>query len=109
MNAKLDKALEALQLCLKLLPQSSREELRRLLTFMCLAADPQGLKVDKEVRAAAEFNLIQRSVACSQYSVAFEGGQPTGSEEVVFQGAAVQQDALKGKRGSSVGFYAEQH
>ncbi|XP_037539287.1 DEP domain-containing protein 7-like [Nematolebias whitei] len=48
-KAKLDKALEALQLCLKLLPQSSREELRRLLTFMSLAADPQGLKVDKEV------------------------------------------------------------
>nr|XP_015820736.2 DEP domain-containing protein 7 isoform X1 [Nothobranchius furzeri] len=48
-NAKLDKALEALQLCLKLLPRSSREEMRRLLMFMSLAADPQGIKVDKEV------------------------------------------------------------
>ncbi|KAM4574025.1 DEP domain-containing protein 7-like isoform 2-T2 [Odontesthes bonariensis] len=48
-KAKLDKALEALQLCLKLLPQSRREELRRLLTFMSLAADPQGIKVDKEI------------------------------------------------------------
>lgn len=66
MNAKLDKSLEALQLCLKLLPQSSRDELRRLLTFMSLASDPQGLKVDKEVRSAAEFNLIQRSVSRSQ-------------------------------------------
>lgn len=46
------KALEALQLCLKLLPQSSREELHRLLTFMSLAADPRGLKVDQEVRSA---------------------------------------------------------
>ncbi|XP_056243470.1 DEP domain-containing protein 7-like isoform X1 [Seriola aureovittata] len=48
-NAKLDKALEALQLCLKLLPPSCRDELRRLLTFMSLAADPQGIKVDKEM------------------------------------------------------------
>lgn len=49
-NAKLDRALEALQLCLKLLPPSCRDELCRLLTFMCLAADPQGIKLDKEVR-----------------------------------------------------------
>uniref|UniRef100_UPI003AAD16A1 DEP domain-containing protein 7-like n=1 Tax=Centroberyx gerrardi TaxID=166262 RepID=UPI003AAD16A1 len=48
-NAKPDKALEALQLCLKLLPPSCREELRRLLTFMALAADPQGIKLDKEM------------------------------------------------------------
>lgn len=50
-NAKLGKALEALQLCLKLLPPNCREELSRLLTFMALAADAQGIKLDKEVRA----------------------------------------------------------
>lgn len=49
-NAKLATALEALQLCLKLLPAACRDELRRLLTFMALAADPQGIKLDKEVR-----------------------------------------------------------
>ncbi|CAK6973252.1 DEP domain-containing protein 7-like [Scomber scombrus] len=48
-NAKLGMALEALQLCLKLLAPSCREELRRLLTFMALAADPQGIKLDKEI------------------------------------------------------------
>uniref|UniRef100_A0A3Q2SSK2 DEP domain-containing protein 7 n=1 Tax=Fundulus heteroclitus TaxID=8078 RepID=A0A3Q2SSK2_FUNHE len=48
-NAKLDKALEALQLCLKLLPPNRREELRRLLAFMSSAAEPQAVKVDKEV------------------------------------------------------------
>ncbi|XP_035769791.1 DEP domain-containing protein 7-like [Neolamprologus brichardi] len=48
-NAKLDKALEALQLCLKLLPHSCRDELRRLLIFVSLAADPHGIKVDKEI------------------------------------------------------------
>ncbi|XP_035011792.2 DEP domain-containing protein 7 [Hippoglossus stenolepis] len=48
-NAKLDKALEALQLSLKLLPPSCRDELRRLLTFMTLAADPQAIKLDKEM------------------------------------------------------------
>ncbi|XP_039891741.1 DEP domain-containing protein 7-like isoform X2 [Simochromis diagramma] len=48
-HAKLDKALEALQLCLKLLPHSCRDELRRLLIFASLAADPHGIKVDKEI------------------------------------------------------------
>ncbi|KAF0040935.1 hypothetical protein F2P81_006833 [Scophthalmus maximus] len=48
-NAKLDKALEALQLCLKLLPPGCRDELRRLLTFMTLAADHQAMKLDKEM------------------------------------------------------------
>ncbi|XP_026166250.1 DEP domain-containing protein 7-like isoform X2 [Mastacembelus armatus] len=48
-NAKLGAALEALQLCLKLLPHSCREELRRLLTFMSLASDPQGIRLDKEM------------------------------------------------------------
>ncbi|XP_038562129.1 DEP domain-containing protein 7-like [Micropterus salmoides] len=48
-NAKLGTALEALQLCLKLLPPSCRDELRRLLTFMALAGDPQGIKLDKEM------------------------------------------------------------
>lgn len=51
MNAKLSTALEALQLCLKLLPPGHRDELCALLTFMALAADPQGMKLDKEVRA----------------------------------------------------------
>ncbi|XP_054476658.1 DEP domain-containing protein 7-like [Anoplopoma fimbria] len=48
-NAKLSAALEALQLCLKLLPPGCRDELRTLLTFMALAADPQGIKLDKEM------------------------------------------------------------
>lgn len=50
-NAKLGTALEALQLCLKLLPSACRDELRGLLTFMALAAGPQEIKLDKEVRA----------------------------------------------------------
>ncbi|XP_068459732.1 DEP domain-containing protein 7-like [Clinocottus analis] len=48
-NAKLATALEALQLCLKLLSPSRRDELRTLLTFMALAADPQGMKLDNEM------------------------------------------------------------
>jgi len=49
-NGKLATALEALQLCLKLLPPGRRDELRTLLTFMGLAAEPQGMKLDKEVK-----------------------------------------------------------
>ncbi|XP_053742437.1 DEP domain-containing protein 7-like isoform X1 [Synchiropus splendidus] len=48
-KAKPDSALEALQLCLKLLPPGCREELRRLLTFMALAADAGEVRLDKEV------------------------------------------------------------
>ncbi|XP_055788902.1 DEP domain-containing protein 7-like [Salvelinus fontinalis] len=48
-NAKFDKALEALQLCLKLLHPRKREELRTLLSFMAMAADPLEIKLDKEV------------------------------------------------------------
>lgn len=48
-TAKLGAALEAMQLCLKLLLPSTREELRRLLTFMALAAEPQTIKLEMEV------------------------------------------------------------
>ncbi|KAJ8252073.1 hypothetical protein COCON_G00213850, partial [Conger conger] len=48
-NGKLTQALEALQLCLKQLDPRSREELRRLLRFMALAADPAALKLHTEL------------------------------------------------------------
>uniref|UniRef100_A0A4W4GHT5 DEP domain-containing protein 7 n=1 Tax=Electrophorus electricus TaxID=8005 RepID=A0A4W4GHT5_ELEEL len=48
-NGKAEAALEVLQLCLKLLPAASREELYRLLGFMSLAADPQHIRLHKEV------------------------------------------------------------
>nr|XP_061825806.1 DEP domain-containing protein 7-like isoform X2 [Nerophis lumbriciformis] len=49
LNAKLVTALEALQLCLKLLPHNCREELRRLLHFMTVAAEAQHIKLETEV------------------------------------------------------------
>ncbi|KAI5615450.1 DEP domain-containing protein 7, partial [Silurus asotus] len=48
-NGKFDVALEVLQLCLKLLPAANREELYRLLGFMSLAADPQHIRLHKEI------------------------------------------------------------
>ncbi|KAK3506280.1 hypothetical protein QTP70_016101 [Hemibagrus guttatus] len=48
-NGKFDVALEVLQLCLKLLPVANREELYRLLSFMSLAADPQHIRLHKEL------------------------------------------------------------
>ncbi|KAJ8248945.1 hypothetical protein GJAV_G00229490 [Gymnothorax javanicus] len=48
-NGKLEQALEALQLCLKLLDMRRREELRRLLCFMAVAADPAAVKLHKEI------------------------------------------------------------
>ncbi|KAG9352099.1 hypothetical protein JZ751_020512 [Albula glossodonta] len=45
----MEQALEALQLCLKLLDSRSREELRRLLRFMAVAADPHEVRLHKEI------------------------------------------------------------
>ncbi|XP_028649714.2 DEP domain-containing protein 7 isoform X1 [Erpetoichthys calabaricus] len=48
-NGKSEQALEALQLCLKLLDSQNREEFRRLLCFMAVAADPAELRLEKEI------------------------------------------------------------
>uniref|UniRef100_A0A8C6LGX2 DEP domain-containing protein 7 n=1 Tax=Nothobranchius furzeri TaxID=105023 RepID=A0A8C6LGX2_NOTFU len=48
-NGKMERALEALQLSVKLQDSRSREELRRLLRFMVTAAKPQEMKVHKEI------------------------------------------------------------
>lgn len=58
-NAKLGTALEVLQLCLKLLRPTCRDELRRLLTFMALASDPQEMKLDKEVSSILENKMLK--------------------------------------------------
>ncbi|XP_061882649.1 DEP domain-containing protein 7 isoform X2 [Entelurus aequoreus] len=48
-NGKLEQALEALQLSLKLQDSRSMEELRRLLRFMAVAARTQDIKLHKEI------------------------------------------------------------
>lgn len=52
-NGKLERALEALQLSLKLQDSRSREELRRLLRFMATAAKSQEVKLHREVSGPA--------------------------------------------------------
>ncbi|KAM8981516.1 DEP domain-containing protein 4 isoform 2-T2 [Sarcophilus harrisii] len=47
-NGKRTEALEASQLYLRLLFPHIREELRRLLTFMSIASDPHGYKLQKQ-------------------------------------------------------------
>lgn len=49
MNGKTEIALEATQLFLKLLDSQNREEFRRLLYFMAVAAHPSEFKLQKEV------------------------------------------------------------
>ncbi|XP_067903029.1 DEP domain-containing protein 7 isoform X1 [Heterodontus francisci] len=48
-NGKSEPALEATQLCLKLLDSKNREELRRLLRFMAVAAQPASIALQKGV------------------------------------------------------------
>lgn len=57
-NGKLELALEALQLSLRLQDSHSREELRRLLRFMATAAKPQEVKLHKEVGSPAHLGCI---------------------------------------------------
>ncbi|KAM4617700.1 DEP domain-containing protein 7 [Discoglossus pictus] len=47
-NGKTDQALEATQLCLKLLDTQNREEFRRLLYFMAIAAEPTEYRLQEE-------------------------------------------------------------
>ncbi|XP_028814339.1 DEP domain-containing protein 7-like isoform X2 [Denticeps clupeoides] len=48
-NGRFGSALEALQLCLKLLHADCREELHKLLKFMAVSADPLATTLQKEV------------------------------------------------------------
>ncbi|XP_049575058.1 DEP domain-containing protein 7 [Syngnathus scovelli] len=48
-NGKLGQALEALQLSLKLQDSGGREELRRLLRFMAIAANTEDIKLHQEI------------------------------------------------------------
>ncbi|XP_078405586.1 DEP domain-containing protein 7 isoform X4 [Cetorhinus maximus] len=48
-NGKFEPALEATQLCLKLLDSKNREELRRLLHFMAVTAQPSTIALQKGV------------------------------------------------------------
>ncbi|NXP73089.1 DEPD7 protein, partial [Ramphastos sulfuratus] len=47
-KGKADQALEASQLYLKLLAPNTREELHKLLTFIAIASDPEGYKLQKQ-------------------------------------------------------------
>lgn len=48
-KGKTDQALEASQLYLKLLAPNIREELHRLLTFIAIASESDGYKLQKQV------------------------------------------------------------
>ncbi|XP_052008067.1 DEP domain-containing protein 7-like isoform X3 [Xyrauchen texanus] len=61
-NGKREQALESLQLCLKLQDSRSREELRRLLRFMALAASTQEVKLHKEIPVTLH-NLVSNNLA----------------------------------------------
>lgn len=58
MNGKFERALEVLQLTLKLLSASAREELRRLLEFMAAAADAANIHLHKEVRSHNAWDVL---------------------------------------------------
>lgn len=66
-NGKTEIALEATQLFLKLLDSQNREEFRRLLYFMAVAAHPSEFKLQEEVSLL--LNVNQLSVCSIQHAV----------------------------------------
>ncbi|KAE8606766.1 hypothetical protein XENTR_v10010860 [Xenopus tropicalis] len=66
-NGKNEPALEATQLCLKLLDSPSREEFRRLLYFMALAADPSEFRLHEETdNRMTVKRMFSRAVVCNK-------------------------------------------
>ncbi|RXM36712.1 SCY1-like protein 2 [Acipenser ruthenus] len=59
---KSEESLDASQLCLRLLEPNARDELRRLLAFMSVAAEPEGYKLQKQ--------YDNRSVVCRTFTKA---------------------------------------
>lgn len=70
-NGKTEIALEATQLFLKLLDSQNREEFRRLLYFMAVAAHPSEFKLQEEVSLLLNVNHTQ----CLQHPVCCSGWQ----------------------------------
>ncbi|XP_078004829.1 DEP domain-containing protein 7 isoform X1 [Phascolarctos cinereus] len=77
-NGKTDRALEAMQLCLKLLDSSRREEFRRLLYLMAVAARPSEFKLQKEIPGTLHKIVSDRLMALQR------GGDPGRDTGYVF-------------------------
>lgn len=104
MNGKQAQALETLQLSLKLQDPRSREELRRLLRFMAIAARPQEVKLHKEVRELFFFSLgfvFSVLFCCHRHHslLLFADGEQDGGEEVFLQRHRLQQETLQREGG----------
>ncbi|NXX38632.1 DEPD7 protein, partial [Tricholaema leucomelas] len=72
-KGKTDQAVEALQLYLRLLAPHTREELHRLLTFMAIASDPEGYKLQKQfdnrsviIKTCTKFLLHNKALSKAQ-------------------------------------------
>ncbi|XP_064011073.1 DEP domain-containing protein 4 [Pogoniulus pusillus] len=72
-KGKTDQAVEASQLYLKLLAPHTREELHRLLTFIAIASDPEGYKLQKQfdnrsviIKTCTKFLLQNKALSKAQ-------------------------------------------
>ncbi|NXR12293.1 DEPD7 protein, partial [Semnornis frantzii] len=72
-KGKADQALEASQLYLKLLAPNTREELHKLLTFIAIASDPEGYKLQKQfdnrlviIKTCTKFILQNKALSKAQ-------------------------------------------
>ena len=103
-NGKQEQALETLQLSLKLQDSRSREELRRLLRFMAIAAKPQEVKLHKEVRAfcaphASHVYRLMYIWSSLTSNNSLSDWEQNGGEKVVLQCHRLQPKTLQRKGG----------
>lgn len=99
-NGKQEQALESLQLSLKLQDSRSREELRRLLRFMAIAAKTQEVKLHKEVNTCilcASAHVYVWPLLTLKNSLS--GWEQNGGEKVFLQCHRLQQKTLQRKGG----------
>lgn len=57
-EGKVQEAIKASQLCLRLLETSVKEELRRLLIFMTTAAQPEACRLQKQVNTCISVLIL---------------------------------------------------
>ncbi|XP_072340851.1 DEP domain-containing protein 4 isoform X2 [Scyliorhinus torazame] len=72
------RALEAAQLCIRLLEPNCREELHRLLSFMAVAAAPGAYKLHKQIPGSL-LQIVRKKLLLLQ-----EGGDPDASTGFTF-------------------------
>ncbi len=107
-NGKFERALEVLQLTLKLLSASAREELRRLLEFMSTAAEAANVQLHKEVSSPNACDVLFINLSTIYTCFGFSDWKSNGCEEDVHQSRHPEQESDERKDRPADALHARQ-